>query len=189
MLFWLNLSLHKLIYYLTNLAFNYIIITVGSISSKTPLSAEIKKRKIFVKRDIFVYVSIAVLVLGLFISLLVFNNKDADGFKVELNGQTVLTHVYGKEFKVEKDFLSKVTVSNDGEHFTVKITSADGYNILFVNESDKSVKMQESDCPSQNCVHMQEIKNAGAIFCAPRQLKITPLFDNEFVPPSVGGAG
>ncbi len=162
---------------------------MGNNFSKSSLREDIKTRKPFVKRDVFVYVSILLLVACLFIFFILFNNASSQGFKVEIREKTILSHVYGKDFSITNEFKDSVVIERDGDNYTVKILTENGYNLLFVNESEKSVKMKDGDCPSKNCVHMQAITNAGAIYCAPRELKVTPLQDSEFVPPTIGVQG
>ncbi len=177
---------------MTNTIINYIIITVGNSFDKARLFEQIRTRKIFVKSDVLVYALLLVTVVALFLFLIVFQPSSSNGFKVEIDGQTVLTHEYGKSFEIKEQFGDLITVTGEGENYTVKIFSDGGYNIIFVDEAKKSVKMQESDCPSNNCVYMQAISSAGAIYCAPREIKITPLSDNELnLNPTlfVGGQG
>ncbi len=174
---------------MTNTSNNYIIIIVGNIFSNNPPSADIKTRKIFVKRDVLVYALLAILIASLFVFLVIFQNKNTLGFKAEIDGKLVVSHAYGQGFNVDKEFKDNVIIEKDGNNYTVKILTDNGCNTLYVNEEENNVKMQDSDCPSQNCVHMHAISNAGAIYCAPRALKITPLVDSEFIPPTIGGNG
>ncbi len=166
----------------------YIIITVGIFFDKTPLSARVNSRKYFVKRDIFVYAFLLFLLIALFLLMLLPGKKTSQGFKLTKDNDLVFSHVYGQEFKVEAEYLENITIEKDGENYIVKISFNESYNVLYVNESQNSVKMQESNCPTKNCVHMREIKSAGAIYCAPRKLKVSPLFE-EFSTPNVGGNG
>ncbi len=160
---------------------------MGENLDKKPKKANIITRKYFEKSDIFVYVFLFILLLFLFLFFILGRTDNSQGFKAELDGEIVLSHVYGEEFKINEQFKDKIEIQSDKENYTVKFLFGEGYNILFVDEKDKSVKMRDSDCPSKNCVHMQKIKDAGAIYCAPRELKITPLYDNEFISPTTGG--
>lgn len=165
---------------------------MGKVFDNAPIRAGIN-RKIFVKRDVFVYLCLAIIIITLFSLLFIFREDDSQGFKVTINETTVLTHSYGKDFKVESGFedVIEITKSNDGENFTIKFNFEHGFNTLIVNELEKTVKMQDSDCPSKNCTYMPEISSSGAIYCAPRKLKISPISGDEFTTPStgVGGAG
>ncbi len=166
---------------------NIIIFNVGSIFDNSQFLSDIKNRKIFVKRDIFVYAFLLILLLSSFLTMIFSNQANSLGFKVEINGKTILTHAYGQDFSVIDEYNDLIVIDGGGDNFTVKILCDEGFNLLLVDEMNKTVKMQESDCPSKNCVHMQAISNTGAIYCAPRELKVTPLTDNEFVPPTTGG--
>ncbi len=160
---------------------------MGKNLTKQQFSTEIHKRKAFVKRDIFVYIFLVVLIASLFLFLIVFNKDSSLGFKVSIDNKTILTHVYGEDFNIDENYLDDIKIERTDDGYLIKISSKDGYNILLVNEQNKSVKMQDSDCPSKNCVYMNAITNAGAIYCAPRAIKISPLADTEFIPPITGG--
>ncbi len=174
--------------YLTITSIYYIIITVGKSFDNQPNSVAVKNRKIFQKRDVFVYSALILLIVALFLSLTVFNKKNSNGFKVSVSGNTVVTHIYGQGFNVSQDFSSNVTITSIDDGYSIRIDFEDGFNLILVNESDNSVKMEDSDCPSKNCVYMQTVTDAGAIYCAPRELKIVPLTD-EYTTPTTGGAG
>ncbi len=161
---------------------------MGKNFNVSPISAQIQKRKIFLKRDIFVYLCLLILILSLFLALTVFNKKSANGFEITVDGKTLLIHSYGDKFDVADEFKENVSIIKDGDCYIIRIESSDGFNLVLSNEKEQSVKMQDSDCPSRNCVHMQKITNAGAIYCAPRAIKILPLGDEAFQAPTTGGA-
>ncbi len=149
---------------------------------------DLKSRKAFEKKDLILYCLLFVFILSLFLSFIILPRTSSSGFSIFINDKTVLTHEYGKDFNVNQTYKNRITIENTDEGYYIKITFAEGYNLIYVNEKDKYVKMQESDCPSKNCTYMQPIKDAGAIYCAPRDLKILPLND-KFIPPTTGGNG
>ncbi len=159
---------------------------MGKSFDKRSISASIKSRKIFEKKDIFIYLLLAVIILALFIPLML-PQKPAKGFSVSIDGKTLLTHYYSGDFDITSEYAQRVEITKDGDGYLIKITFDDGFNQLIVDEKACSVKMKDSDCPSKNCVHTAAITSSGAIYCAPRKLKIAPLSDSEFIPPTSGG--
>lgn len=153
--------------------------------------AEKVKSKPFMFWDMVIYVILTLFVAIIFLSSFLIKSPNAQGFKVEIQGVCVLEHVYGSsDFNVNPEWTEKIEITSNDEKYYVKILTDNlSYNTLVCNENEKTVKMQSSNCPSKNCVFMQEIKNSGVIFCSPRNLKITPLFDNTSIPPVTGGVG
>ncbi len=160
---------------------------MGKSLDKTPFLAEIQKRKIFEKRDIFIYLALLVLLLSLFLAFVVFRKEDSQGFSVTVDGKTILTHIYGQDFSVDESYKELIEIEDNDQSVFIKINFENGFNLLLVNEKEKTVKMNDSDCPSKNCTYMQAISSSGTIYCAPRKLKISPLVDSEFITITTGG--
>ena len=147
--------------------------------------SKIANNKVFEKKDVFIYVLLFVFVLTLFLSMFLSNNSNSNGFAVYVNGQKILSHVYTKN---DLQSSSNVIVTKNGNDYLIEIlTENGGSNLIYSNETEKSVKVIESNCPSQNCVHMNAITHSGVIYCAPRDILITPLNDNGDLPPVTGG--
>jgi len=155
------------------------------------ISAEkISQNKVFELKDLFIYGLLSFFILALFLTTFLSCKKSNDGFMVSIKGTTVITHSYGKDFDIDKNWKDKITVSKTEDGYLIKIQAEDGgFNTIICNEKDKFVKMFDSDCPSGNCKYMNEIKNSGAIYCAPRDLKIVPLEFDGNLSPVTGGAG
>ena len=150
----------------------------------------ISKNKVFEIKDLFIYGFLLLFILILFLCTFFSCKTSNNGFTVTINGTNIITHEYGKNFEVSKEWTNKVTISQTQDGYLIKILSQDGgFNTLLCNDKNNSVKMLDSDCPSGNCKYMGELTNAGAIYCAPRDLKIVPLINNGDLPPVIGGAG
>lgn len=155
--------------------------------------SDFKKSKFFYLRDVFVYLFLAVFVFILFLCFVIIpssNNDKSNGFIVEYDGKTIITHYYGTEdFDIDVSFINLVdtTKTETGFHLTIYTsTNRDGYNLLAVNESEKSIKMLDSDCRSKQCTYLHEIGSNGIIYCAPRLLKISPINGSGNIPPITG---
>lgn len=151
---------------------------------------DIKKRKIFEKRDVFIYAITAIFIFVLFFSFIILpKTNTSNGFRVSIDNKNALTYIFStNKVTIESEFSSNVTIKNQQDSIVVTIVFDDATNILLINTLDKSIKMVESNCPSQNCVHMQAVKDYGFIYCAPRKIMVTLLKDQSFIPPTTGGA-
>lgn len=151
----------------------------------------LKNSKPFEFNDLFIYITIAFIVLVLF-SLFVFFPKHAnsDGFTV-YKGKTEILTFYYKDCVIDNK--SNLTVENkstdNGVYITIYHTKdKKSFNVLFVNTIQKTVVMHDSTCSnSKDCTHSPAIQNNGAIYCAPHDLKIVPIGSNGKVPPTTGG--
>ena len=150
---------------------------------------KLSKNKVFEFKDVFIYVFLAIFIITLFLSLIVFNKTKASGFTVSIGDKVILSHVYGqKDFEKHPDWEKNIIITKNGSDYTIEIlTENGGSNLIYCNEKDKTVKVIESNCPSGNCKHMGAISSSGAIYCAPRDLKILPLKDDGNLPPTTGG--
>ncbi len=156
---------------------------------------DLKHSKLFHFGDIFVYISTALIISILFLVFFILPNcnssgKTANGFKVENDGKTIITHIYGTdEFTIDQNFsnLTKIQATDYG-HLVTIYTNLDKteFNVLKVNDKDKTVKMERSNCRSKQCTYLHEIDDNGIIYCAPRSLKITPINGSGFIPPIAG---
>lgn len=153
----------------------------------------LKNSKPFCFWDTAVYISIGLLVFVLFLAFVILprTNKTVNiGFMIEIGGKTAVTYEYGSDtFNVEQDYLSIIETAKSDNGYTLTVyTSSNklGFNKIFIDETNKTVKMVESDCKSKQCTYLHEINGSGIIYCAPRQLKITPLGGSGFLPPIAG---
>ena len=152
---------------------------------KSSKIGKIAENKVFEKKDVLIYALLLVVILALFLSTFLFKNSNANGFVVYVKGEKIISHVYGQN---DLQSQSNVIVTKNGNDFLIEIlTENGGSNVIYSNEQEKCVKILESNCPSQNCVHMNEISSSGVIYCAPRDIMITPLSDQGDLPPVTGG--
>lgn len=106
----------------------------------------------------------------LFISICMFfyseNNK-----RSEISNKYVSIQINGKE-------VDRYKFSNIKKPIRKEYKAYKGYNIVEI--SDNSVRMHESDCRDQICVHSSPIKNVGeTIICLPHRFVIEIKEDNS----------
>ena len=151
----------------------------------------LKKAKPFEFNDLFIYLAVIITVTVLFLAFVILpKNKTSDGFKVYKNGVQVLTFYYGDQSLIVNDGFNVKKEQVDGGVYLTVYHSEDlsSFNKLYINLADKSVVMQDSTCSnSKDCTHTPAIKNVGAIYCAPHDLKIAPINSDGKVPPTTGG--
>ncbi len=140
-----------------------------------------KEYKLFNKKDIIVYLLLLVFIAVLFASFLlpkVINTpKDCLGFKVTINGKTIIKYEFGKsDYYLADEWKDDITTyEKDGNRY-FKVSFGETYNLIMANQKNRSVKMVESTCShSQDCKFLPAIKNTGSIYCQPHDLKITPI--------------
>ena len=151
---------------------------------------DIKERKIFEKRDVFIYAITAIFIFVLFFSFIILpKTNPSNGFRISIDNKNAITYVFStNKVTVESEFNNNVTVKNQQDSIVLTIVFDNATNVLLINTLDKTIKMIESNCPSHNCVHMQAVKDYGFIYCAPRKIMVTLIKDQSFIPPTTGGA-
>ena len=145
--------------------------------------ADIKKWSFFYKRDIFIYIFVALFIATLFLVFFAFKpTSSLDGFKISINNKVVLTHLYGQGFDVDEEYKDLITTTTTKDGYEIKIKlNEQSYNVLTTNELNKTVLMTDSTCHNKTCVHMQ-----GMIYCAPHSILVTSLAKEQFLPPVAG---
>ena len=146
----------------------------------------VKSDKGFKLADLIIYGAIILLVAALFIAVFATRNTDPfQGVKVYVNQQAVLSYDFNKGGLkglevTAKDGSVEVPEGVVGDIFTVKVrVGEEGYNIIRIDQSARSVKIIEANCGTRDCVHTRAIENNnGIIFCSPHRLRIIP-FDFE----------
>lgn len=144
--------------------------------------------KLFRFRDLFVYIALIVIISALFLFGSSKNN-DSIGFTVSYADKVILTYRYGDSSPVIlSEYEDFIVFDKENNTITVfNINDKSHYNVISFNDKDFSVKISESNCSStKECVNSPKIHNSGMIFCAPHDLRITPL-SSAPTPPTVGG--
>lgn len=148
---------------------------------KEKIFDRIRKSKPFEIKDIFIYGMALLIVIGLFLSLLGFNKtNDISGYKITVKNEIAVTLSFTDGVVVDKEFSDLVSVEKDRDVFVITVYTFDklGFNEIVFNLKEKSVFVSKSNCSeSKDCTHFPKLTNSGSIYCAPHQLKISPLND------------
>lgn len=154
---------------------------------------KIKSKKPFEFNDVFVYLALFLIILGLFFAFVFFpTSSTSQGFEVYKGQQKVLTYYFDSDtLSISSDFSSVVQVENQtgGKSICVYTNqNKTGYNLIFIDLVNKSVKITQSTCSaSHDCTLMPAIKGGGVIYCAPHELSIVPILTDSITPPTTGG--
>lgn len=152
----------------------------------------IKKSKPFRAGDLFIYLTVLVIVFTLFLSFVIIPaTKKSSGFKVTVDGELYFTFTLKDKSLIIADGKNGFIESEekqDGIEVTVySSTDKSSYNVIFFNTQDNTAKVIESNCSaSHDCTYTPKIKDKGAIYCAPHALKIAPNNSDGFQEPIVG---
>ena len=149
----------------------------------------IREGKLFAPWDLLVYAVTAVVIVVLFLVFVVsdiFRTDDAEGIRVEADGQTVYTYVFGKGGSAAQGWEKRVTERTEGGLLYVRIELQDGWNELLIDGD--MVRMFDADCSMRkDCTHMRAIGEGGSVItCIPHKLKVVPLEGEDISAPSVG---
>ncbi len=151
----------------------------------------LRASKPFHINDLILYLAVFITVVVLFCAFVIFpNKKENDGFSVFCGDEIVCVLEFDSPTPTVSDgWLDKVQF--DGTHNTIKIFFDDAktdYNLISFDPAKRSVRITESTCSlSKDCVYTPAITGSdGMIFCAPHNLRITPLSGGGAIPPIVG---
>ncbi len=157
---------------------------------KTDKLNGLRASKPFHIKDIFIYLAVFITVTVLFCLFVIFPNKTKnDGFSVYCGDELVLVLEFDNPNpNVCATWQDKVQFNSKNN--TVKIFFDDAktdYNVICFDTTNRSVRVTESTCStSKDCVYTPAITGSnGMIFCAPHNLRITPLSSGA-IPPVVG---
>ena len=151
----------------------------------------VREKKPFAAWDLLVYGVLAVLIAVLFIVFVfsdAFGVKDARGIRVEAEGETVYTYLFGEGGQIASGWEDRVEERAEGAMLYVRITTPRGWNELAIDTEKNAVYMQDADCSfRKDCTHMQAIGGGGSvIICIPHALRVMPLEGENLMNPSIG---
>ncbi|MBD5584280.1 MAG: hypothetical protein HDQ88_04305 [Clostridia bacterium] len=137
---------------------------------------QVKSDKGFRIWDLIVYGVILAIVAVLFLT--VFLTQDTDpltGVKISVKGEAVFVY----DFSSEPTAKDGVEWKEEGNGITVTVRVDEGYNVIYIDKNEKSVKITDADCKGKQCLYFSAIKdNSRIIYCNPHSLKIEPLSIN-----------
>lgn len=140
---------------------------------------QVVKDKGFRPFDLLIYGGIAVLVLVLFLTLVVFReNKSLHGVQITYRGEQVFIYRFSDDEAVVLSQTIEI-LSNDGSLLKLIVhTPNDGYNEIEIDKTNKTVRVVDANCSwRKDCTHMSALDGDGAtpISCVPHSVMIVPL--------------
>ncbi len=141
---------------------------------------QVKGDKLFRLADLIIYGVIAALAAALFFALfLTRDGGDLRGIRIYVRDKIVFEYDFEENSYEIKDGCAEIT-EKSGDVLILKITAENGYNIVRIDGSARSVSVTEADCRSRDCVHTPPIADNGSIiYCSPHFLLIEPFNRTE----------
>lgn len=143
---------------------------------------QVKKDRGVKPLDLLIY-AVALIFVGasFWLSYALFPTNDMHGFEILYKN----TRVFAYDFERDEYEISNsdciLILDGNGEVMTVKFSvyGGDGYNLIYVNKTKRSVSVIEADCSARkDCVFAAEITNCSqTIICTPHELIILPIGD------------
>lgn len=160
---------------------------------KSTILDKIKDKKPFEFNDIFIYLSLLVIVALLFLFFIILpQNNNPKGFKILIDNREVLTFDYQSEYcSFLEDYSNQIEIDENKNQITIfHNQEKNSYNVIKYDTVKGSVKMFDSTCSNtKDCVYEMAISINGAIYCAPHDLLIIPITNNSASkPPVLGGS-
>ena len=139
--------------------------------------------------DLLVYGAAVLLIGALFLAAALIGGGQAEGFRVEVNGETVYTYRFGAGGEVSSEWAERVTEREEEGLLLVTVQVSEGeWNEIVIDDGAKSAAMRDANCSRRkDCCAMQPVgEGGGVIVCIPHRLRILPLSEEDFSRPSVG---
>ena len=145
--------------------------------------------KFFRLADLLVYGAAVLLIGALFLAAALIGGGQVEGFRVEVNGETVYTYRFGAGGEVSSEWAERVTEREEEGLLLVTVQVSEGeWNGIVIDDGAKSAAMRDANCSRRkDCCAMQPVgEGGGVIVCIPHGLRILPLSEEDFSRPSVG---
>ncbi|MBD5632420.1 MAG: hypothetical protein HDP34_04245 [Clostridia bacterium] len=137
---------------------------------------EVKKDRGFKLFDLIIYGIVVLIVAVLFI--VIFTTKNTDpltGISIYRNAELVFEY----EFGGKPEYSDMVEVQEDDKGLTVTVNADGEINVIYIDKSAKTVKMQDANCKGKDCLYFSAIDdNNKIIYCNPHRLRIEPLISD-----------
>lgn len=145
--------------------------------------------KFFRLADLLVYGAAVLLIGALFLAAALIGGGQAEGFRVEVDGETVYSYRFGAGGEVSPEWAERVTEREEEGLLLVTVQVSEGeWNEIVIDDGAKSAAMRDANCSRRkDCCAMQPVgEGGGVIVCIPHGLRILPLSEEDFSRPSVG---
>ena len=132
--------------------------------------SEEKQNKFFRKKDLIIYILVAVAVAAVFLAVFLSEDKDApENIRIIYADEVIFTMTIGEEGIIYSEV---VTSEKTNYGYRVTVTTEKGTNIFEVNVGERTVTVENSDCEGGDCRHMKISKKSDSIVCLPHLLRV-----------------
>lgn len=132
--------------------------------------SEEKQNKFFRKKDLIIYILVAVVIAAIFLAIFLSSDKDApEAIRIVFADEEIFTMTIGEEGRILSD-----VVTREKTYFGYRITVSTEYgtNVFDVNVKEKTVSTESSDCEGGDCRRMKISKKSDSIVCLPHLLRV-----------------
>ena len=144
---------------------------------------QVKKDRGFALFDLIIYGVLIAVVAALFVGVFTaFNREPLTGVRVSVRAEAVFEFTFGGQLSVLSE---DVTYDEDSKGITVTVQSDDGFNVIYIDKQNRSVKMKQADCNGRQCLFFRAMTdNSQFIYCNPHAIKIEPI-DRDLDSPDI----
>lgn len=133
----------------------------------------VREGKAFRMADLIVYGVLALLIVTLFLVVFLPGEKESEGFRITLRGETVYAYTFGEGEILRGE---GVEVTQTGERLLVRVGTDEEYNVVEIDLEKETARMREANCSARrDCTHMRAIEGEGAILCVPHRVAVEAL--------------
>ena len=132
--------------------------------------SEEKQNKFFRKKDLIIYILVAVAVAAVFLAVFLSEDKDApENIRIIYADEVIFTMTIGEEGTILSDV---VTREKTYFGYRITVTTEYGSNVFDVNVKEKTVSVESADCEGGDCRRMKIYKRSDSIVCLPHLLRV-----------------
>lgn len=141
---------------------------------------DFKGNKPFEKGDIFIYLSLLIAVVLLFVFLVIIPlSEDKKSIEISVKGKSYFTYSFASDtFNIAPFALPLIDKERVQGGYEVTVYSNDektDFNVVFIEVNKQSVSVINASCPNKDCTHMSIKRGSGSIICSPNGFSAFPL--------------
>lgn len=132
--------------------------------------SEEKQNKFFRKKDLIIYILVAVVIAAVFLAVFLSEDKDApENIRIIYADEVIFTMTIGEEGIIYSEV---VTSEKTNYGYRVTVTTEKGKNVFEVNVGERTVTVESADCEGGDCRTMKISKKSDSIVCLPHLLRV-----------------
>ncbi len=139
--------------------------------------SELKKSKPFYPFDLIIYGLLTAFIIAVFAAVFLFKGSTpAQGFFVMYENKVAAEYRWDDgNLKIKDGYASHFSETENGFYFYPDPADKNRYNLVVIERAAKTVSVKEATCAGRDCISHKVNINGGFIYCAPHNLKITPM--------------